>query len=168
MYYRSNWTKALFGSLKTENGLLVDKHLPSKQNGFFRSVAKSSLQYYLPKWWWYGVVHLMFLCVLDFEFWFVEQNSNPCVWQVVILNIPVKGRLLTLMKMDFLMALKNCSPPFPQCGSFPLLYCGLLLIGGHIWMGKSTLRCFLNLFPKALVYSPVYSSSHSSLLHLCQ
>ena len=105
------------------------------------------------------------MILLQFKFWDVKQNFTPYMWQVLFANISIQGWIVD-----------------PDVKS--LLYCPLeiLFLPSHnveisntyavtigvkmIKYGGGAFWCSLNLSPKVLEDSPIYSSSHSTLPHL--
>ena len=72
---------------------LPNFHHPTKMvsSGLWENVVLCYI--FCPRWHWCSIVCFMFLFVLNFEFWGIQQSSAPYMWQVIFSHAPVKGNI---------------------------------------------------------------------------
>ena len=100
--------------------------------------------------------------LLQFEFWSVNQNLIPNLWQMVFANISVEGWIIDpyVQSLFYCSYLVHFLPP----NNFEIVDGNTVTTDvTMVIYGRGSFRCSLNLSPKVLEDSPIYSSSQSTL-----
>ena len=101
------------------------------------------------------------MILLQFEFWDVIQNLIPYMRQMVPAYISIEGWIIHPDVNDFFYGSDEVLllPPYnAEISNGGIMTCDVLVV----IYGKGAFRCSLNLSPKVLDDSPMYSSSQST------
>ena len=100
--------------------------------------------------------------LLQFEFWGVNQNLIPNMWQMVFAHFLLRDGSSTLMyRASFIVLIWFKSSLQTILKLLMVTLWPLMLLWSY--MGEWGFRCSLNPSPKVLEDSPIYSSSQSTL-----
>ena len=113
------------------------------------------------RWHFCCYVHLKLWLALEFSSWVVKRSLSHMCGRLSFPMFLLRVGLFILMQMDSFMVL----------ASLPTMFKSSTAVMWHVlfwwsYMVDGFFKCSLNLSPKVLANSPMYSASYSTLLHL--